>query len=77
MYDSQPIRADLGRSSVPHTTTLLKFRRLLEAKRLTRQIFDAIDGYLAKKDLMMHEGTIIDAALLSVPQSNRFTLCLN
>ena len=36
--------------------TLLKFRHLLEAKELTRQIFDAINGHLAEQGLMMREG---------------------
>jgi IS5 family transposase len=50
IYDSQAIRAfvgiDLGRESAPDATTLLKFRHLLEAKELTRQIFDAINRHL-------------------------------
>ena len=42
IYDSQSIRAfvgiDLGRESAPDAITLLKFRHLLEANGLTRQI---------------------------------------
>ena len=42
IYDSQSIRdfvgIDLGRKSAPDATTLLKFRHLLEANGLTRQI---------------------------------------
>ena len=57
--DSQSIRAfvgiDLGRESAPDATTLLKFRHLLEANGLTRQIFDIINGHLAEKGLMMRE----------------------
>lgn len=60
IYDSQSIRAfvgiDLGRESAPDATILLKFRHLLEAKGLTRQIFDMINGHLAEKGLMMREG---------------------
>ena len=69
IYDSQAIRAfvgiDLDRESAPDATTLLKFRHLLEAKDLTRQIFDAINRHLAEKGLMMREGIIVDATLPS------------
>ena len=75
IYDSQSIRAfvdiDLGRESAPDATTLLKFRRLLEAKGLTRQIFDTINGHLAEKGLMMREGTIVDATLIAAPPSTK------
>ncbi|MBG6219120.1 IS5 family transposase [Janthinobacterium sp. CG_23.4] len=75
IYDSQSIRAfvgiDLGRESAPDATTLLKFRHLLEANALTRQIFDTINGHLAEKGLMMREGTIVDATLIAAPPSTK------
>jgi len=75
IYDSQSIRAfvgiDLGRESAPDATTLLKFRHLLEANGLTRQIFDTINGHLADKGLMMREGTIVDATLIAAPPSTK------
>jgi IS5 family transposase len=75
IYDSQAIRAfvgiDLNRESAPDATTLLKFRHLLEAKELTRQIFDTINAHLAEKGLMMREGTIVDATLIAAPPSTK------
>jgi IS5 family transposase len=75
IYDSQAIRAfvgiDLNRESAPDATTLLKFRHLLEAQQLTRQIFDTINGHLAEKGLMMREGTIVDATLIAAPPSTK------
>ena len=75
IYDSQSIRAfvgiDLGRESAPDATTLLKFRHLLEANGLTRQIFDTINEHLAEKGLMMREGTIVDAPLIAAPPSTK------
>jgi IS5 family transposase len=75
IYDSQAIRAfvgiDLSRESAPDATTLLKFRHLLEAKELTGQIFDTINGHLAEKGLMMREGTIVDATLIAAPPSTK------
>ena len=75
IYDSQSTHAlvgiDLGRESAPDATTLLKFRHLLEANGLTRQIFDTINGHLAEKGLMMREGTIVDATLIAAPPSTK------
>jgi IS5 family transposase len=66
VYDSQAIRAfvgiDLNRDSAPDSTTLPKFRRLLEANALTAQIFATINGHLAEKGSMMREGTIVKRA---------------
>jgi IS5 family transposase len=75
IYDSQAIRGfvgiDLNRESAPDATTLLKFRHLLEAKGITRQIFETINGHLAEKGLMMREGTIVDATLIAAPPSTK------
>ncbi|SDN23218.1 Transposase DDE domain-containing protein [Janthinobacterium sp. OK676] len=75
IYDSQSIRAfvdiELGRESAPDATILLNFRHLLEVDWLTRQIFEAIDGHLAEKGLMMREGTIADATLIAAPPSTK------
>jgi len=71
IYDSQSIRAsvgiDLGRKSAPDATTLLKFRHLLEANGLTRQIFEMINGHFAEKGLIMREGTIVGTTLIATP----------
>ena len=73
VYDSQSIRRfvgiDLGREGAPDATTLLKFRRLLEARELTRGIFEVINRQLAEKGLLMREGTIVDATLIAAPPS--------
>ena len=75
IYDSQAIRGfvgiDLNRESAPDATTLLKFRRLLEANALTSKIFEAINAHLAAQGLMMREGTIVDATLIAAPPSTK------
>jgi IS5 family transposase len=47
IYDSHSIRASVGidlvRESTPRATRLLKSRHLLEANKMTRQIFNAIN----------------------------------
>lgn len=75
IYDSQSIRGfvgiDLTHESSPDATTLLKFRRLLEKHNLTRRIFDEINAHLARRGLMMREGTIVDATLIAAPPSTK------
>lgn len=75
LYDSYAVRqfvgVDLGADEVPDATTLLKFRRLLEAHDLTRAIFEAINAQLRERGLMMRQGTIVDATLIAAPSSTK------
>lgn len=75
VYDSQAIRGfigiDLTHESAPDATTLLKFRRLLEAQQLTKRIFEEIKKHLAQKGLLLKEGTIVDATLIAAPPSTK------
>jgi len=75
LYDSQAIRRfvgiDLAREAAPDATTLLKFRRLLEAHQLTESIFNAINAHLAEQGLLLREGTIVDATLIAAPPSTK------
>jgi len=75
VYDSQAIRRfvgiDLNREAAPDATTLLKFRHLLEAHRLTESIFAAINTHLAERGLFLREGTIVDATLIAAAPSTK------
>lgn len=75
IYDSQAIRrfvgVDLAREAAPDATTLLKFRRLLEEKDLTASIFTAINAHLAEKGLLLRQGTIVDATIITAPSSTK------
>jgi len=75
IYDSQAFRTflniDLNGESVPDATTLLKFRHLLEANRLTEAIFEQINLYLEKNGLLMRQGTIVDATIIAAPSSTK------
>lgn len=75
VYDSQAIRSfvgiDLNVESAPDATTVLKFRRLLEAHGLTAMIFQVINAHLAAQGLMLREGTIVDATLIAAPPSTK------
>ena len=59
----------LARGAVPDETTILKFRHLLERHDLARQIFEAIKGHLQAKGLMLRQGTIVDATIVSAASS--------
>ncbi len=73
VYDSHAIRGfigvDLGRKSAPDTTTLLRFRRLLETRQRTRALFETFNQHLASQGLLLKEGTIVDATLIAAPPS--------
>ena len=75
LYDSQAVRRfvgiDLAREAAPDATTLLKFRRLLEAHQLTESIFNAINAPRAERGLFLREGTIVNATLIAAPPSTK------
>ncbi len=73
--DSQAFREfvgiDLARERVPDATTLLKFRRLLEAHQLTQALFQDINAHLSERGLLLREGTMVDATIISAPSSTK------
>jgi transposase, IS5 family len=75
IIDSQAMRAfagiDLAARGVPDATTLLNFRHLLEARRLTQAILDTVNGHLSEAKLILREGTIVDATILAAPSSTK------
>ena len=75
LYDSQALqhfaRIDLSAEGVPDATTLLKFRRLLEAHDLCKGLFEAINTDLAARGLLLREGTLVDATLIAAPSSTK------
>jgi IS5 family transposase len=75
IYDSQSMRIfvgiDLSVESVPDATTLLKFRHLLEEHELTKQIFEEVAALLSERQLLMREGTIVDATIIEAAPSTK------
>lgn len=75
IYDSMAIRnfvgIDLSVEDAPDATTLLKFRRLLEDKQLTKRVFATINNLLNMQGLIMKEGTVVDATLIAAPSSTK------
>jgi len=75
LYDSQALRhfagIDLSSEDVPDATTLLNFRHLLERHDLGRGIFAEVNALLEEKQLLLREGTLIDATILAAPSSTK------
>ncbi len=75
LYDSQALRGfariDLAAEGVPDATTLLKFRRLLETHDLCQGLFTAINADLTARGLLLREGTLVDATLITAPASTK------
>ena len=62
---------DLISDKVPDETTILNFRHLLEKHNLSEAIFDAVNHFLEEKNLLVKEGTSLDATLIAAPTSTK------
>ncbi len=75
LYDSHAMRQfvgiNLGRDPVPDETTICKFRHLLEAHEVGKQLFARIGEPLAKHGLQVNQGTIMAATIISAPSSTK------
>jgi IS5 family transposase len=75
LYDSRAMRnfvaIDLGREPAPDETTICKFRHILEAHNLGKQLFVLIGEYLAENGLKVSTGTIVDATIINAPSSTK------
>lgn len=56
---------------VPDETTVLNFRRLLESHGLAERLFAKVNEGLRERGLLMKEGSIVDATILSAPGSTK------
>lgn len=75
IYDSESIRrfvgVELGEDTVPDESTILRFRHLLEEHELTKAIFEEIGALLEEEGLLLKQGTIVDATIISAPSSTK------
>src|SRR5438309_3047043 len=75
LIDSESMRRFAGINlmddAVPDETTILKFRHLLEKHGLTEQLFRDVGLLLTERGLMLHQGTIVDATIISAPPSTK------
>lgn len=63
------LNIDLLADSVPDETTILNFRHFLEENKLQEKFFKIMNKVLEKNDLIVKEGTILDATIITAPSS--------
>jgi IS5 family transposase len=75
LYDIESMRRfagiDLEVDIVPDETTILNFRHLLEKHHLTQKLFNKTKRYLTEKGLLLREGTIVDATIITASSSTK------
>ncbi len=75
LYDMESMRRfagiELAQDTIPDETTILRFRHLLEAHRLTEAIFAEVRTLLEERGLLLKSGTIVDATIISAPSSTK------
>ncbi|MFS1526117.1 IS5 family transposase [Microbulbifer sp. 2304DJ12-6] len=74
LYEIESMRNFAGlrlAGRIPDETTILNFRRLLEKNDLGRKLFEELNVYLREKGMMLREGTIVDATIISAPSSTK------
>ena len=62
-----------GESRMPDETTILNFRHLLAAHQLAESLFQEVVSLLTDQGLILREGTIVDATLISASIRSGFS----
>jgi len=74
LYEIESMRCFAGlrlSDRLPDETTILNFRHFLERRQLGKAIFDTVNRHLASQGLMLREGSIVDATIISAPSSTK------
>ena len=73
LYDTDSMRRFVGvdLSGVPDESTICRFRHRLEKEGLPAKLFRKVESYLSDKGLIVSEGTIVDATIVSAPSSTK------
>lgn len=74
LYEIESMRQFAGlrlSERLPDETTILNFRHFLEQHKLGNKIFDTINQHLSEQGLILREGSIVDATILSAPSSTK------
>jgi IS5 family transposase len=75
IYDRNSFQKFLGfdcfGGRVPDESSILRFRHLLEKHQLSRKILTIVNAHLSQRNLILKEGTIVDATLLQAPVSKK------
>jgi len=75
LYDNASLRRfvgiDLGREPVPDSTTITKFRKLLNDNKLGEALFTQVGRELQARGFKVNTGTIVDATIIGAPSSTK------
>lgn len=74
LYEIESMRRFAGlrlNQPIPDETTILKFRHLLETHELGKTVFALINKSLVREGVLLKEGTIVDATIISAPSSTK------
>ncbi|OOQ62439.1 IS5 family transposase [Vibrio parahaemolyticus] len=74
LYEIESMRNFAGlrlSDRIPDESTILHFRHFLERKKLGKVILKEINVHLEKQGVMLKEGTIVDASIISAPTSTK------
>jgi transposase, IS5 family len=56
---------------IPDETTILNFRHMLQECDLAEDIFKQVNTHLARKGLLLKQGSIVDATIIAAPSSTK------
>lgn len=65
------LNIDLLSENVPDETTILNFRHFLEKHSLPKKFFQIVNKILEEKSLILKQGTIVDATIITAPSSTK------
>ena len=74
LYEIASMRTFAGLTlsgALPDETTILNFRHLLEKHGLSQKLFESINEELRHQGLLLQQGTLVDASILSAPTSTK------
>jgi len=75
LYDIPLLRdfagLDAFEDHLPDETTILRFRHLLEKHYLADAIFDEVQAVLVENNLLLKQGSVVDATLIDAPSSTK------
>ena len=75
LYEVESMRRfaelDLLDDALPDETTLLKFRHLLEAHKLTDKLLSEVNAHLQEQGVAVSKGTMVDATIVEASPSTK------
>jgi len=74
LYEIESMRRFAGlrlSEKIPDETTILNFRHFIERHKFGKRLFESVLEHLDRQGLKLHEGSIVDASIISAPTSTK------